>query len=189
LTYLSITCLVMTKWLVLGAAAALTGVACGGGEGNSGGASALDGGSHADGSVGTGGDAGRGEAGRDGSRDAPAHDANGGPDAGAEAGPDAAACAAPVTKQGAACDACITANCETTWCACRGDADNVSDAGVSGCLQYVACVEQCVADDAGTPTDCIGTVCATPTYTASEQHEGHALIDCRVSYCSTECGQ
>jgi|SRR5579859_3559958 len=135
-------------------------------------------------------------------REAAAHDAAGhdaavaeaGPDAGTEdaaadqGGPDAPLCAAPATKQGAACDTCITANCESLWCACRNDTDSVDDAGVSGCLRYVACAEQCVAADAGTPTDCFKNVCATTAYTSAEQKEGQTFVGCLVQYCASECG-
>jgi hypothetical protein len=139
-------------------------------------------------------------------RDAAAHDATSdtghdgaGPDGGAsdtgtqdapddQGGPDAALCAPPSTKQGATCDACITANCESMWCACRNDTDSVDDAGVSGCQRYVACAEQCVAADAGTPTDCFKNVCATSAYTSAEQKEGQTFVGCLVQYCAAECG-
>jgi hypothetical protein len=173
----------MTRWIGLGAAATLALALAGCGSSSSGGGAAAgdastDVGTPPDGSRHDGGDGGHEGGGHDGSTEA-------GPDGGTDAG----MCQPPVSKQGPACDACITSNCETTWCACRGDTDNVNDAGVSGCLLYVECVQQCVANDAGTPTDCFGTICATASYTTNEQHEGHALVDCRVQYCSTECGQ
>lgn len=176
----------MTKWIGLGAGALALAVLPACGSSSAGAAESGDASVEAD--VGGPPDGAKHEAG-DSGHDGSVHDGGGSPDAEPDGGPEAGACAAPVTKQGPACDACITSNCETTWCACRGDTDHVNDAGVSGCLLYVACVEQCVANDAGTPTDCFGTVCATASYTVNEQHEGHALVDCRVQYCSTECGQ
>jgi hypothetical protein len=106
----------------------------------------------------------------------------------AQGNPDAPLCAAPQSKQGPTCDTCIAANCDAQWCACRNDTDSVDDAGVSGCLGYVACAEQCVAADAGTPTYCFKNVCATSAYTAAEQKEGQAFVGCLVQYCANECG-
>jgi hypothetical protein len=122
-------------------------------------------------------------------------DSSGGPDSGpggdaASDGLDAGVtCPPPGSQQGPTCDACIMQNCPAAWCACLADTDNVDDAGISGCIRYVGCVESCVANDGGTPTDCLQTVCATSAYTMNEQHEGQAFLDCSVQYCSTPCGQ
>jgi hypothetical protein len=104
-------------------------------------------------------------------------------------GHDAAMCPDPRSIAGPVCDTCIVQNCEAVWCVCRNDPDHVDDAGRSGCLDYVRCAEVCVAMDAGTPTDCLRTICATADYTIGEQHEGQAYLDCRVQYCSRECSQ
>jgi hypothetical protein len=63
------------------------------------------------------------------------------------------------------------------------------DGGSTGCLGYAKCVEQCVADDAGTPTSCFQTVCALATYTSTEEQEGQAFLDCLVQYCAPDCGE
>jgi hypothetical protein len=108
------------------------------------------------------------------------------PDSGDEAG----SCGEPHTPLGTTCDGCLQTNCESTWCACAAgssDAD-AGDAG-SGCLQYVQCVEGCVADDAGSPTDCLTKVCAVAPFTTPQQQAGHAFLDCLVQYCGSDCGQ
>ena len=113
----------------------------------------------------------------------------GAPDTGAaDAGPDAAWCGMPQTSLGTTCDECVATNCETTWCACVADPVVAGDAG-SGCQSYVQCVEDCVAADAGTPTDCLVNVCAVPPFTSSEQKTGHTFLDCLVQYCGSPCGQ
>jgi len=105
------------------------------------------------------------------------------PDAGDEAG----SCGQPLTGHGTACDGCIATNCEPIWCACAGDPVDVD--GGPGCLQYVTCVEGCVATDAGSPSDCLTSVCAVSPFTTSEQQAGHSFVDCQVQYCASECGQ
>jgi hypothetical protein len=109
------------------------------------------------------------------------------PDSG---GDEAGSCGEPHTGLGATCNACLQTNCEPTWCACAtGPADlDAGDAG-SGCLQYVQCVEGCVAGDAGSPTDCLTTVCAVAPFTTPQQQAGHAFLDCLVQYCGSDCGQ
>jgi hypothetical protein len=173
--------------IIFGAWVALSAASCGGG-GGSGNAEATD--AAADSDAG------------------PRYDAHTGPDTGVDTGPDAGAgfdartdattamdaadggtCPPPTSTPGPTCDACITQNCEAAWCACRGDTDSVDDAGVSGCIRYVGCVERCVASDSGTPTACLQNVCATSDYTTAEQHEGQAFLDCSVQYCSSPCGQ
>jgi hypothetical protein len=116
--------------------------------------------------------------------DAPFQDTSlGAPDGGSDdAGEDAGACGEPETMLGHACDQCIQTNCETPWCACASGApDPDAGDGGSACLQYVQCVEGCVADDAGSPTTCLTMVCAPP-FTAPQQQAGHALLDCLVQY-------
>src|ERR1019366_384267 len=112
--------------------------------------------------------------------DANAHDSG---------GDEAGFCGEPHTTLGTVCDGCIATNCEPTWCACTaGAADpDAGDAG-SGWLQYVACVEGCVQSDAGTPTDCLTTVCAVMPFTTPQQQAGHSFLDCLVQYCGSECG-
>jgi hypothetical protein len=118
--------------------------------------------------------------------DAAARD-TGAPDS---AGDDAGSCGDPHTTLGTVCDGCIATSCEPTWCTCAaGTADpDAGDAG-SGCLQYVACVEGCVQRDAGSPTDCLTTVCAVLPFTTPQQQAGHSFLDCLVQYCGSECGQ
>jgi hypothetical protein len=107
-----------------------------------------------------------------------------------DAGPgEGGLCGEPHTTLGAACDGCIAQSCDPTWCACAADAlDAGGDAG-SGCLQYVSCVEACVQDDGGSPTDCLTTVCAVPPFTTPQEQAGHSFLDCLVQYCATDCGQ
>jgi hypothetical protein len=107
--------------------------------------------------------------------------------AGGDAGEEAGLCGEPLTGLGPTCDGCIATNCEPTWCACADPAD-AADAG-TGCLGYVKCVEACVASDAGSPTDCLTTVCAVPQFPMPEQQAGHSFLDCLVQYCASECGQ
>jgi len=108
----------------------------------------------------------------------------GAPDGASEAG----SCGEPHTTLGASCDGCIENNCEATWCACAASSPDAGDGG-SGCLQYAKCVEDCVEDDAGSPTDCLTTVCAVAPFTTPQEQAGHAFLDCLVQYCGTECGQ
>ncbi|HEY8087994.1 MAG TPA: hypothetical protein VIF09_09115, partial [Polyangiaceae bacterium] len=70
-------------------------------------------------------------------------------------GGDGALTCAPPTSRGAACASCVASNCDSAWCNCRADTASIDDAGNSGCVRYVDCAEQCVAADAGTPTDCL----------------------------------
>jgi hypothetical protein len=107
-----------------------------------------------------------------------------------DAGEDAGYCGEPHTTLGTVCDGCIATSCEPMWCACAtGTPDpDAGDAG-TGCLQYAQCVEACVLADAGTPTDCLTTVCAVMPFTTPQQQAGHAFLDCLVQYCGSECGQ
>ena len=120
-------------------------------------------------------------------------DSGGGFDAGSmeasapDAGDAAGACGQPLTGHGTTCDGCIATNCESTWCACAGDTVDVD--GGPGCLEYVKCVEDCVATDAGSPSDCLTTICAVSPFTMPEQQAGHSFVDCQVQYCAGECGQ
>jgi hypothetical protein len=116
---------------------------------------------------------------------------------------DAGSCGLPRTALGAACDACVQTNCEPAWCTCADESASSPDGGSSGaeagspdgaapgggCLGYAQCVESCVADDAGSPTDCFQTVCALAAYTPTQQQGGHAFLDCLVQYCAMECGE
>jgi hypothetical protein len=106
-----------------------------------------------------------------------------------ESGDEAYSCGEPYTDLGGKCDDCIETNCEPVWCACATDPPDAADDGGTGCLHYVKCVEECVAQDAGSPTDCLGTICAIAPSTASEQQAGHAYLDCMIQYCATNCGQ
>jgi len=117
----------------------------------------------------------------------PADTAMGAPDTGAG---EAGSCGEPHTTLGTTCDGCIETNCEETWCACAAGTPDpeAGDAG-SGCLQYAQCVEACVKDDAGSPTDCLTAVCAIPPFTTPQQQAGHAFLDCLVQYCGSDCGQ
>ncbi len=63
----------------------------------------------------------------------------------------------------------------------------MDDAGTSGCLRYTWCVQQCVAVDAGSPTECSQVACATSVYTTNEQHEGQAYLGCAAQNCSASC--
>jgi hypothetical protein len=103
---------------------------------------------------------------------------------------DSGSCGEPQTALGTMCDECLQTSCEPSWCACAaGEPDSdAGDAG-SGCLQYVQCVQACVESDAGSPTDCLTTVCATAPFTAPQQQAGHSFLDCLVQYCGSECGQ
>ncbi len=120
--------------------------------------------------------------------DAVAHDTS--PDAPDSGGEDAGSCGEPRTALGTACDGCLQTNCEPSWCSCAaGAADpDAGDAG-SGCLQYVQCVQGCVQNDAGSPTDCLTTVCAVAPFTTPQQQAGHSFLDCLVQYCGSDCGQ
>ena len=95
-------------------------------------------------------------------------------------------CAPPPNKT-AACGTCIGSSCENAWCTCLQDPENVDDAGASGCIRYVGCVETCVATDAGSPTACLQTICAVAPTTTSEQHAGQEFVDCLVQYCAADC--
>ncbi len=121
--------------------------------------------------------------------DASPHE-SGAPEAAVDASVDGGLCGEPHTTLGATCDGCVATNCEPMWCACAAGAPDpeAGDAG-SGCLQYADCVEACVRDDAGTPTDCLTTVCAVMPFTTPQQQAGHAFLDCLVQYCGSECGQ
>jgi hypothetical protein len=104
-----------------------------------------------------------------------------------DAGDDAeGGCGTPQTSLGMACDDCVGTNCEATWCACAAD---LGSAGSGGCQEYAKCVEGCVATDAGSPTDCLTTVCAVPPFTTSEEKTGAAFLGCLVQYCGNQCGQ
>ena len=104
-----------------------------------------------------------------------------------EAGADGGVTCAPPTAKGTACAACVQSNCEQAWCTCSSDPANIDDAGNSGCVRYVACAEQCVATDAGTPTDCLQKICAGVPLSPIEENEGQTLVDCLVAYCDSEC--
>jgi hypothetical protein len=106
------------------------------------------------------------------------------PDSGEEGG----LCGEPQTMLGSTCDGCIAQNCDATWCACAADPLDAGDGG-SGCLHYVKCVEECVADDAGSPTDCLTMLCAIAPFTTPQEQAGHAFLDCLVQYCASDCGQ
>jgi hypothetical protein len=127
-----------------------------------------------------------GGAGADVAADARVYDAASA-DSAAEAAPEGGACGEPYTGLGATCDDCIVANCDPTWCACAEDPDGAAGDGGS-CLSYVKCVEQCVTSDAGSPSDCLTSVCAASPLTGPEQ-AGHAFLDCLIQYCASECGQ
>ena len=121
-------------------------------------------------------------------------DASSGPDAGSDAGDGSTlACALPVVLSTApACNACVAQYCDPVWCTCAADtanADDAGDAGANGCERYVACVAECVLTDAGLPTTCAQTVCATAPYSTQEQQDGRQLLDCVVLHCSNECPQ
>lgn len=109
------------------------------------------------------------------------------PDGGDEE--EAGSCGEPHTMLGATCDGCIQTNCDPMWCACVEDSPDAGGDAGSGCLQYAKCVEDCVEDDAGSPTDCLTTVCAVAPFTTPQQQAGHAFLDCLVQYCGSECGQ
>jgi hypothetical protein len=154
-----------------------------------------------------GGNADSGAMGIDaGRRDAAGEDSGGGGDAGvdvdasfeagvadtgtaADAGQDAGSCSEPQSGLGAMCDGCLQTNCEPAWCQCAtGEPDpDAGDAG-TGCLQYVQCVEDCVEDDGGTPTDCLSPLCAMAPFTTTQEQAGHAFLDCLVQYCGASCG-
>jgi hypothetical protein len=110
-------------------------------------------------------------------------------DAGQDAGEDAGACGEPQSGLGMMCDGCLQTNCEPAWCQCAtGDPDpDAGDAG-TGCLQYVQCVEDCVEDDGGSPTDCLSPLCAMAPFTTAQEQAGHAFLDCLVQYCGASCG-
>jgi hypothetical protein len=119
--------------------------------------------------------------------DVGASDAGSPDDASADGPHEAAVTCDPPAGQTAACDACIASNCEGAWCACRNDPANVDDAGKSGCEQFVKCAQECVADDAGTPTACLQQICAVAPLTTVEQNEGQNLVGCLVQYCASDC--
>lgn len=106
-----------------------------------------------------------------------------------DAGEDAGACGEPQSGLGATCDGCLQTNCEPAWCQCAtGEPDpDAGDAG-TGCLQYVQCVEDCVEDDGGSPTDCLSPLCAMAPFTTAQEQAGHAFLDCLVQYCGASCG-
>ena len=104
-----------------------------------------------------------------------------------DAATDAGATCAPATSKGSACSACVASNCEAAWCTCQGDPTGIDDAGNSGCLRYVACAEDCVASDAGSPTTCLQQICSGTPLNPIEEHEGQTFIDCLVQYCDAEC--
>jgi hypothetical protein len=140
-------------------------------------------------------------------------------DASVDGARDDAGCGLPRTGRGGACDDCVETNCEPAWCSCAGEspppvgadagaddaeaamaddamADDAGSADAAdsaasgaGCLGYEKCVVECVADDAGSPTDCFEMVCAVAAYPLAEQQAGHAFLDCQVLYCASECGQ
>jgi hypothetical protein len=123
-----------------------------------------------------------------------AQDASSGTDASlsmsSDGGSDGGACGQPQTTLGAACDGCVAVNCEPAWCTCASEspAAGTVDSGGGSCLGYAKCVEDCVAQDAGSPTSCFQPICATPAYTTVEEQGGHAYLDCVVQYCASECG-
>jgi hypothetical protein len=92
-----------------------------------------------------------------------------------------------------ACNTCIQSSCDASWCGCAEDTANVDDAGVPGCIQYVQCVQDCVAGnpdagvDGGSPTECATVTCAVAPYTQAEQQAGQALLGCIVASCSSTC--
>jgi hypothetical protein len=124
-----------------------------------------------------------------GQQDHAASDAGSAEDGGESDAGEAGVWCAPPSNKTASCGTCIGSSCENAWCTCLEDPENVDDAGASGCIRYVACVETCVATDAGSPTACLQTICAVAPTTTSEQHAGQEFVDCLVQYCAADCVQ